>query len=355
MSNLTILSPGEYSQLPKSQREAYCNRLDDLKLWKKDDYDGREDPCNQYGYVPSIGLGAAFLALFVLLTFIHAILVVGWKKKWNRFWTMLTLTAGGILEVVGWVSRVLAYDAPYDDGPFIAQVTTLIIAPVFFSAALYLLVGFIIVELGAEHSILKPKFYGAIFITCDFISLVLQGAGGGLAATANTQDQRDTGTNIMEAGIVFQLVATIIFSVFAMDFRRRASKAGVLPPRYSALYYLEISIATGTAMVIIRGIYRTVELAQGWNGYLIEHEMYILLDAFPMLVLLVALALAHPFWTFHQTKPKKADPEKLDSTQSSHLELKLVKVVAIATVLGAKQEKGDTIGAAQQRQPEGIP
>ncbi|KAH8921470.1 RTA1-domain-containing protein [Atractiella rhizophila] len=312
-SNTSVLTPDQYDQLTKAERDAYCSALADSKPWKQPGYDARADECNQYGYVPSIGLGAAFLALFILLTFIHTVFAVGYKRNWNRWWTMLTITAGGILEIIGWVSRVLANSSPYDDGPFIAQTTTLIIAPVFFSAALYLLLGFIIVELGTQHSVLKPKLYGAIFISCDFISLVLQGAGGGLAATAETQKDSDIGTNIMEAGIVFQLVATIIFGVLALSFRRNAKRAGALPDRYSRLYYLELAIAIGTAMVIIRGIYRTVELAQGWNGYLIEHEYYILFDAFPMVILLITLALAHPFWTFPQRKLKTIDAEKIES------------------------------------------
>jgi hypothetical protein len=39
------------------------------------------------------------------------------------------------------------------------------------------------------------------------------------------------------------------------------------------------------AMIYIRGIYRTVELAQGWTGFLITHEGFFLgLDASVMVV-----------------------------------------------------------------------
>ncbi|KAH8927907.1 RTA1-domain-containing protein [Atractiella rhizophila] len=306
----TILTPEEFSQLNKAERDAYCNALSHFKLWEQPGYRPREDLCNQYGYVPSLGLGIAFLVLFSVLTIIHTQFVLGWKKSWNRWWTMITITIGGILEVVGWISRIFSNNNPYDDAPFIAQAMTLIIAPVFFSAALYVLLGFIIVELGVQHSALKPKLYGAIFVSCDLVSLVLQGTGGGLAATADTQSQSDTGTSIMEGGIVFQLVATIVFAVLALDFRRKAKKADALPAHYSGLYYLEIAIAIATSMVIIRGIYRTAELAQGWTGYLIQHEYYILFDSLPMVILLIALALAHPFWTFHRQKPVTMVEEK---------------------------------------------
>ncbi|KAH8927855.1 RTA1 like protein [Atractiella rhizophila] len=209
----------------------------------------------------------------------------------------------GILEIVGWIGRVLAHSSPYNYNYFICQITTLIIAPVFFSAALYFLLGFVIIEVGSQYSVLKPKSYAAIFITCDFVSLVLQGAGGGIAGTANTSKQANRGANIMEGGIVFQLVTTIVFSILALDFCRKAKRAGKLPTRYSRLYYLGSAIAIGTAMILVRGIYRTVELAQGWHGYLIENELWFLCDAIPMVILLVPLAAAHPFWTLPRRDP----------------------------------------------------
>ncbi|KAH8919195.1 RTA1-domain-containing protein [Atractiella rhizophila] len=316
-SSATTLTPDQLGQLTSSERDAYCSALAELKPWKQPGYDAKADVCNKYGYVPSVALGAAFLALFIFLTLVHTAFVVGHKRTWNRWWTMLTITAGGILEIVGWVSRVRAHFSLYNDGPFIAQTTTLIIAPVFFSAALYILLGYIIIEVGIEHSLLKPKLYGAIFISCDLISLVLQGTGGGLAASAETLKNRDIGTHIMEAGIVFQLAATSVFAVLALTFRRKAKMAGVFPGRFSKLYYLELALAVGTTMVIIRGIYRTVELAQGWTGYLIEHESYILLDAIPMLILLISLAVMHPFWTFPQRQLKVYDSEKVDDTKST--------------------------------------
>ena len=48
-------------------------------------------------------------------------------------------------------------------------------------------------------------------MTSDFISLVLQGTGGGLAATANDYSEGETGRGIMVAGVVFQVVSLLVF------------------------------------------------------------------------------------------------------------------------------------------------
>lgn len=38
-------------------------------------------------------------------------------------------------------------------------------------------------------------------------------------------------------------------------------------------------------MMNLRGFYRSVELVQGWRGYLISHESYVIgLDAVPMVL-----------------------------------------------------------------------
>lgn len=54
------------------------------------------------------------------------------------------------------------------------QITTLIIAPVFFTAALYVLLGILINVLGRESSLLSAKMYTIVFLSCDVISLVVQ-------------------------------------------------------------------------------------------------------------------------------------------------------------------------------------
>nr|KIR49093.1 hypothetical protein I312_01242 [Cryptococcus bacillisporus CA1280] len=69
----------------------------------------------------------------------------------------------------------------------------------------------------------RPKWYIVIFVTCDFISLVLQAIGGGWAASVDPPTPK-TPTNIMVGGIVFQLVSMIVFVGLAVDFMQRAMR-----------------------------------------------------------------------------------------------------------------------------------
>lgn len=58
---------------------------------------------------------------------------------------------------------------------------------------------------------------------------------------------------------------------------------------------LLIGVACATLMIFIRGIYRSIELAQGWDGVIITTEKYFIwLDGFPMVLCMAILAVAHP-------------------------------------------------------------
>lgn len=74
-------------------------------------------------------------------------------------------------------------------------------------------------------------------MVCDFISLLLQGTGGGLAATANTDSGTDAGVNVMIAGLVWQVVSLALFGVVSVDFIIAARKASrqETNPRFTSL------------------------------------------------------------------------------------------------------------------------
>lgn len=76
------------------------------------------------------------------------------------------------------------------------QITTLIIAPTFFTAGLYIILGALINRLGRHSSILGPKMYAVIFLSCDIVALVVQAVGGAMASTESNKINGDTKTGI---------------------------------------------------------------------------------------------------------------------------------------------------------------
>lgn len=106
----------------------------------------------------------------------------------------------------------------YSSAGFETQICTLTMAPAFWSAAIYLTLKHEVNVLGPKFSPLKAQWYPYIFVTCDLISLSLQGAGGGLAATATTNQGSAIGSNVMMAGIVWQVATLLVFGALSVLF-----------------------------------------------------------------------------------------------------------------------------------------
>lgn len=216
--------------------------------------------------------------------------------------------------MIGWASRTYSAKCPYNHDAFLSQEVTLIIAPVFFSAALYVLLGQLILGLGRGSSLLTARSYAAVFCTCDVASLIVQAIGGAKASGADTQAGLDLGTHIMVAGIAFQLFTMTLFGALVVDFLHRVGVIS-LYGRGRGGHALEGSgqvvtrgmkkvlaaMLVSFAMIYIRSIYRTVELAQGWTGYLITHEGYFIgLDAAIMVVAVAVFVPVDPAVIFRK-------------------------------------------------------
>lgn len=242
-----------------------------------------------YGYQPALGVGITGLILFTLSTFVHI-----YQIFTSRMWWLIVLVLGGITEIIGYAARIYSWSDDTNLDAFLAQTVTLIIAPSFFSAALYIIFGRIIHIVGKQYSILAPKWYTIIFVIADLISLIVQAVGGGQAAVAaKTNSDTTNGTHIMVAGICFQMFTMSVYVFFVLFYIFRLSKNKVQLTRKMKVFIIGMSIIT--LMIFIRCIYRTVELLAGWSGYIITHEIYFAcLDGLPMIIAFITFNIFHP-------------------------------------------------------------
>lgn len=115
-------------------------------------------------------------------------------------------------------------------------------------------------------------------------------AVGGNGSTA-------VGTHIMVAGIIFQLVSITVFVFFAVDFVRRTIRYRMLQSLTRSVVPLLVAMVISLLCIYARSIYRTIELLQGWSGYLITHEKYFIgLDGAMMVVAVGIFNVLHPGW-----------------------------------------------------------
>ncbi|ETW87178.1 lipid-translocating exporter, partial [Heterobasidion irregulare TC 32-1] len=257
-----------------------------------------------YGYVPTEWITLMFFGLFAVSTLTHF-----FQAFYYRVWWLLpTAFLAGVLECAGWAARFWSSQKPALLKPYIIQTTATIIGPTPLLATNFIILEKLIHLLGPQYSRLPPKLYGYIFLSCDLVALTVQAYGGTVASKA-VSDHKDpeTGGHIMLGGIIFQMIAIIVYVILATEFFFRLVKNRPLKKDYTevgANRKVEIpmplkSMIGGlvfmTTCIFIRSIYRTVELIDGFTGKIIETQiLFNLFDGAMIVLAIYALNYFHP-------------------------------------------------------------
>jgi hypothetical protein len=136
-------------------------------------------------------------------------------------------------------------------------------SPVFFAAAIYVLLYVIARYIDPSASRINPKFFYWIFIPADIISLILQATGGAMSSTSNGSSQ--AGVDIALAGLIFQVITLTFFSVCVVDYMIRSRstwKSVKVPARFVNFC---VFLALATLFILIRCAYRVYELSEGYS------------------------------------------------------------------------------------------
>ncbi|KAK2766133.1 hypothetical protein FQN54_007649 [Arachnomyces sp. PD_36] len=263
-----------------------------------------------YKYQPSLIANAILAGVFGFSCI--AFLGQGiFARRWLGF--TIAMGLGTAVETVGYVGRIMMHDNPWAQNPFMIQIICLTFAPAFLAAGIYFTLSRIVTVFGSESSRIPPKWYPRIFIPCDFVALVLQSAGGAIASSADTQEDSDMGTNIMIAGLAFQVITVFAFMALSTDFairtyrRMRAMGTAALDARHqrlrSSFFFRAFlgALSLATFCIFVRSCYRVAELSGGWDGELMSDEpLFIALESVLIAVACLALNAFHPGLCFRE-------------------------------------------------------
>ena len=141
--------------------------------------------------------------------------------------------------------------------------------------------------------------YAYIFISCDIISLALQGkfqnpktkiqfhlltpsqgAGGGLASiAAQNNTPLGTGDNVQLAGLAFQVGSLALFGLCAAEYAWRVHRDPAASARAQEIFaynkFLNLCFAAlglSYTAIMTRCIYRVIELSNGWGSTLMKDQ-----------------------------------------------------------------------------------
>lgn len=278
-----------------------------------------------YHYRPNKPAGFAFLALFAIATLAHLVYLFR-----LRAWFFIPLVLGGIgmfpetvrlplplasyiratlpspaaltlastAEVFGYYGRAWSADEPNLVGPWILQNFLLLSAAPLIAATIYMTLGRLILALdAARHSIISPRWLAKIYMLIDVACLGTQIAGTVLPASGD-EAVMEISRNVVLGGLVAQVVALGFFVFMTWHARRGIRKGKVWAVMVDPGLRWENhfrALEAVTCLVIVRSLVRLVEYAQGEDGFVRTHEVFIyLFDAALMLLAMVVYLVLHP-------------------------------------------------------------
>lgn len=204
-----------------------------------------------------------------------------WKRTWFMFW----LIVGGILEITAYATKNQGNGT---------QTVQAIIAPIFIAASVYVAFGKLLKRTEARQLIhINFNVTTTFFILGDIVSFGLQVAGIVLEFITS----RSLGTALIIVGFVIQLISFVCFLSLIIAYHRKRSQSENMiatDSRYSWISAVKTFYCL-CALFFIRNIFRLVEYADGWGGFIFNHSVFAyIFDAFPMLLVLLVLSIIHP-------------------------------------------------------------
>ncbi|KAM9939931.1 hypothetical protein OXX80_000597 [Metschnikowia pulcherrima] len=279
-----------------------------------------------------------FLATFLVIAGFNSFMAFRSKQTWYN----VSFCVGYGLEVIGYLGRVLGFINNESTGYYVMQSLCLTVAPAFIMAGIYFLFAQNVAVHGRQYSLLKPMWYSYFFITIDVVSIFVQGGGGGLVS-AGDGNMQNLGNIIMFIGILVQIIAITIFLFFWFIFlgrtffhdrdsvpehcsyrkksmlnyiklllnvpSARAYKFEYLDRFYNPKYqsirlrhlysYYPLAVSVAVVLIYIRCLFRVVELKMGFDGYLMQHEVYLfVLDSLMIAITGLVFIPFHPVFVF---------------------------------------------------------
>ncbi|KAG4430715.1 hypothetical protein IFR05_013803 [Cadophora sp. M221] len=271
-----------------------------------------------YQYEPKKVPAIIFLVLFGITTLLHIFQLIR-----KRTWYFVPFVIGGLFETIGYVGRLLNAGQTYGEwttGPYIMQSLLLLLAPAFFAASIYMILGRLIVLVDGEaHSPIRVKWLTKIFVGGDVLSFLAQSAGGGMLGKAKKQSDVDLGEHIITGGLGIQVLFFGLFVIVSAIFHWRIKAMPSLRSKQLSIpwesYLYILYIASG--LILVRSVFRIIEYVMGSDGILLKHEYFLyVFDATLMFIAMVLFNVCHPSRIINKENLGSAhmrDPESNES------------------------------------------
>ncbi|KAF6824854.1 parasitic phase-specific protein psp-1 [Colletotrichum plurivorum] len=219
-------------------------------------------------YQPSIPVNSTFIALFALAAIIHAI--QGFRAKTWGF--MSSMIGGCLIEIVGYVGRLILHDNPFSFVGFLIQISRVSRNAFPAESDVCLIYLRRVNVLDRSISRFNPRLFYFIFIPCDIISLILQATGGALSSIAADKAQVQIGVSVSLAGLIFQVITLLLFCVVFADYIIACFRSDVQQKMTRRMDIFVAFLLLAAVLILVRCSYRIEELKEGYFSPMFRNE-----------------------------------------------------------------------------------
>ncbi|CAK5275395.1 unnamed protein product [Mycena citricolor] len=223
-------------------------------------------------------------------------------KRGARF--MLSMVIGCYTFAIGFGTRFGLHSNPEGKGLYIVEYLFIVLSPCAFIASEYVLLGRLARYLECDRHLMVPaRRITKIFVSSDITTFLIQ---------------------IFLAGLVLQLVSFLVFiTVFVVFLYRlytydRALWASASSTKQRDWRILVGAMALSFLGILIRSLYRVIELSQGYVGHLATDEaLFYALDTLPLFLAIAVYVFVWPGNYIGDGTPPIAD--QTESTKDTEL------------------------------------
>ncbi|KAK7681659.1 hypothetical protein QCA50_015393 [Cerrena zonata] len=293
-SYLLFLLASAYSTL--AAPSDFSSDVTQLFSRKYDNPDPSNDPENFFGYIPMTRYTIMALVAFISIAIAQTYMVIRYKGYY-----MLAMLIAEFTFTAGIALRIPLHDDPTKLGLYVAENSLIVLSPVGFIAANYVLLGRLSRWLKCNnYMLIRPERITIFFVASDVITFFVQAAGGGISASGDASKGK-LGARIFLVGLILQAVSFLFFTVMYIQFLYRVRSndpriwsrdagKGILNDWRA----LAAALFASCIFILIRSVYRIAELSQGYRGSIAKNEAIFYL--FDVLMLFHAVMVYTPFW-----------------------------------------------------------
>lgn len=209
----------------------------------------------KYKYYPSFNAALVTAILFGILTAGHIALAVMYRTSFC--WVVIM---GTLWEALGFALRTASTKQQQNSGLVLVSQILVLLVPLWINAFIYILLARLVYYISPKHSVfhIPAQLLSVMFVALDFITFVVQLAGGMMAGPTAPVEEQMKGIHIYMGGIGLQQFFIVIFLGIAVKFQLEMRQLEKIHAGDGSWKKLLWAVYAGLGFITVSASYRII-------------------------------------------------------------------------------------------------